>query len=1298
MVDEEGRIVTFYSYKGGTGRTMALANTAWILAASGKRVLVVDWDLESPGLHKFFHPFLNEGVITSTTGVIDIINNYVWAAIRPQQRAADWHLEYARVMPHAVSIDWEFLGEGTLDFISAGQQNRDYSSLVSTFDWDNLYERLGGGPFFDALRADMKANYDYTLIDSRTGLSDIADICTIHLPDVLVDCFTMADQSIEGAAKIAHYIDERIRTRPIRILPVPMRIDDGEKEKLDAGRQLARARFDHLPKNMTAEERNRYWGAVEIPYKRFYAFEETLATFGDGAGSPTSLLAAYERLTTAVTEGEVTSLPPMEESLRTRWLEAFTRRQPAEQADILLSYVADDRMWADWISSVLERTGCRVVPRAISPFASETPTDPHMQVMAVLSPAYMRALNGEEGGPRAATDLLNPRQITALRVADVRMTALFGDQPPVDLLRLTPEQATEAVLRAAGRDPRDYPSDQLQLGSRFPGAVPPIWNVGPRNNTFTGRSTAMETLRDQLVGSNRAVALPQQAIALHGLGGVGKTQVALEYAHRFRADYDLVWWISAEQPDLINTALAELATKLNIRYGDSVVAGAEAAREALRIGQLRWLLIFDNARDSDQLQEYLPGGSGHVLVTSRNRSWTDVATPLEVDVFSEEESLEHFVRRVPTLERDEALRVADALGHLPLAIEQAAAWLAETGVSASTYLEQLDSQSAEILLTEPPRGYPLPVALTWNISLAQLKERSPGAVRLLQLCAFFSPEPISQELVYSDEMMRSLLPHDPSLRGEKVMLGRLIREVTRFALAKVDPATNTIQLHRLVQTVIRGQMTTEEIEATSHEVHHILVGARPRKGEVDDPANWPRYDIIWPHLLSSEAENCTEEDTRKLLIDRVRYYCRRGEYTSAVNLGQRLADFWEGKFGQIERQRLLMLYNIGNAHRALGKFVQSRQLSEWTLQQQQDLLGLDHPHTLLTRGGLGADLRAAGEFESALALDQKTYELWRELYGEDHNRTLNAANNLAVSYRLVGDCFNARDLDEDTYDRMSRVIGALHPDTLSTAQNLGRDLREAGYYRESADWLATTLAQYREAVDDDHIELMRAEKSLSVSLRKAGEQEEALVIAQRVAEKFERLFPSSLETPAALLELASCRSALNDKEGAYQVAELTRHDYISRQGPRHPYTQVASNNLSIYLRGLGRPEEALALSEETLEGFRGHLGATHPFTLSCTINVANCLSDLGDHKRAEAKLREAFEGLTKTLGARHPDTLVCQADLAITLLESGRTALAGELQASTLDTMIDKLGDTHPVVISLKNWRRINRDLEPQPT
>src|ERR1700728_1529900 len=356
----QGQVITFYSYKGGTGRTMALANVAWILASNGKRVLAVDWDLESPGLHKFFHPFLDESIVSATPGVIEIINDYASAAVSPAPRGEDWHLKYARVDRDAVSLEWAFPDDGKLDFLSAGRQNRDYSAAVSSLDWDNFYERLGGGRFFRAMRENMKQNYDYVLIDSRTGLSDVADICTIELPDALTVCFTLSDQSIEGAANVARQISRRYRDRNIRVLPVPMRIEDGEKEKLDIGRALARTRFEGFPSGMTQEAAALYWASVEVPYKPFYAFEEILATFGDDPGSPASLLSSFERITDSVTDGEITSMRPIAEGVRLQYKEICARRQPSVLTQVLLSYAPEDRMWADWIEAVLTRAGFQV--------------------------------------------------------------------------------------------------------------------------------------------------------------------------------------------------------------------------------------------------------------------------------------------------------------------------------------------------------------------------------------------------------------------------------------------------------------------------------------------------------------------------------------------------------------------------------------------------------------------------------------------------------------------------------------------------------------------------------------------------------------------------------------------------------------------------------------------------------------------------------------------------------------------------------------------------------------------------
>jgi len=1304
----QGQIITFYSYKGGTGRTMALANVAWILASSEKRVLCVDWDLESPGLHKFFHPFLNESTVSATPGVIEIINDYASAAVDPSPRPDDWHLEYAEVERHAVSLSWEFPGDGRLDFLSAGRQNRDYSAAVCSLDWDNFYDRLGGGRFFHAMREDMKQKYDYVLIDSRTGLSDVADICTIELPDVLAVCFTLSDQSVEGAANVARQIRSRYRDRNIRVLPVPMRIEDGEKEKLDVGRALARMKFEGFPEGLSQEKSAQYWASVEVPYKPFYAFEETLATFGDEPGSPTSLLASFERISDAVTGGQVTAMRPIAENRRLQYRDAFTRRPPASSTQVFLSYAPEDRMWADWIEAILTRSGFRVLPRSTvataakgdGGVAASLQAEHELQVapraIAVLSSAYLHSPDARSiwKAMSAADAAGMHRQLTPVRVSDVRVTEPFTDHPAIDLARLDAGQATAKLLWALDR-PAQLPASAALPAEepRFPGAIPQIWNVPARNADFTGRGGTLELLRDKLAGGGVAVVVAQ---ALYGLGGVGKTQVALEYAYRFMSDYDLIWWVPAEQAEEIILALAELARKMGLKVGDNMAEAAEAALEELRRDTTpHWLLIFDNADNPKELEPYLPTGSGHVLITSRNQAWSHSAEPLEVDVFTRDESVAHLMHHVPEMDPADAKRVADALGHLPLAVEQAAAWLEETGMPARVYVEQLATQSTRILSLNQPDDYPTPVVATWNLSFEQLKERSPAAVRLLQLCAFLSPGPISMTLLYGDQMIASLLPFDESL-SEKLMLGRVIRDISRFALVRVDQGSNSLQIHRLVQAVIRSQMTDEDQLTVMHEVHEVLVGARPSRGETDDPANWSRYNLIWPHLGPSRAEECDDPRTRQLLIDWVRYQWKHGEFDACLSLANRLENLWTQQLGPDHQQTLHLRFHIANVLRSLGRFAEARELDMYVLERQRAVLRPDHPHALMTAGGLAADLRALGEFQQALAADQETYDSFKEQFGEDYPQTLSAAHNLAESLLLVGDCFAARRLDEETHARKNAVLGTDHPYTLYSLANIARDMREAGAFRESVDLLRLTWNKYRTVLGDDMIDTLRTAKSLAVSLRKAGEESEAMSLTQETYERYKRHYGA--ETPDALacgLNLACDYSAVGDIPRALGLVTEIRAAYQASVGEDHPYTLAASNNLAIYLRDAGQVAEARQLAEETLRLMRRRLGDSHPFTLSCAVNLANCLGESGELADAEAIELETISRLRKTLGQDHPDTLACQANLAVTLHEAGRGEEAGRLREQILDDFSRVLGAGHPITELLHNWQRISRDLEP---
>jgi MinD-like ATPase involved in chromosome partitioning or flagellar assembly len=296
---------------------MALANVAWILATNGLRVLAVDWDLESPGLHRYFHPFLVDKQLRTSPGVIDAVRDYAAGTARIERYVCPLR-------------GYEFPGSGLLELMPAGRQVSAYSTSVSAFNWYDFYERLGGWSFVDAFAADMRERYDYVLIDSRAGLSDHAGICTVQLPEAVVCCFTMSTQSIEGAAAAATSIVEQSAAagRRVRIVPAAMRVEEGEPRGLERGREYARQRFA---------------GAVlELPHRVFYAYEEVLAAFGDPPGEAGSLLAAYERLAGELT-GEPCTLVAPEQSARRRWLAAYERRTATEPVEVATVEAARER-------------------------------------------------------------------------------------------------------------------------------------------------------------------------------------------------------------------------------------------------------------------------------------------------------------------------------------------------------------------------------------------------------------------------------------------------------------------------------------------------------------------------------------------------------------------------------------------------------------------------------------------------------------------------------------------------------------------------------------------------------------------------------------------------------------------------------------------------------------------------------------------------------------------------------------------------------------------------------------------
>lgn len=1297
-----GRIITFYSYKGGAGRTMAVANVAWIIASRGHRVLVVDWDLESPGLHRYFHPFLLDKRLKSSPGVIDLIRDFATAAMLPEHSSApDWFAPYADVLRYAVSVDWHFPAGGGIDLLPAGKQDPSYSRTVSTFDWPNFYDRLGGSVFLHALRDSMREHYDYVLVDSRTGLSDSAGICTVQLPDTVCNCFAMSTQSIDGAVAVANSIHDQRGAEPVRMLPVPTRVEDAEKVKLEAGRDYARLRFKEFLTGLDAEQTDRYWGDVEIPYKPFYAYEEILAPFGDRAQQDNSLLAAFERLTRVITEGRITELAPIPEADRRRWLAEFERPQLASPSAAYVSYASVDRMWAEWVAAVLRRAGLRIRLQEVDFAEGVAPgtgidrdTPATSQVLILLSHGYLQSANAAQTWKALSGNLGGTRFLKLLRLDAVRVPPPFNERVPIDLGGLSAERAREALLTALDQPVLGAEAEEPSTPEpRFPTTPPPVWSVPQRNVTFTGRDALLEALRNGFLSSPAGSAKQ----VLHGLGGVGKTQIALEYAHRFRADYDVVWWVPAEQLGTVRTALEALARPLRLPVTSGVEETVRTVLDALRIGRpyRRILIIFDNAMDPTALREFIPDGPGHILLTSRDQAWQREADQVEVNVFSRAESIAFLRRRIPSIVEPDADRLADRLGDLPLAVEQAGAWLAATGMAVPSYLELLNTRMLEVLEENPPPGYRQTVAATWLVSLEKLREQMPAAARMLELCAFFGAEPIPIWLLRSDRFVEVLLPFDRSL-SDQLFHSRLIREISRYALARIDYGQGTIELHRLVQEVIRVKMTSAERAENRHHVHEILTAAHPK--DPDPPENWARYGELWPHVIPSRVLECQVEAVRMFVLDMARYLWIRGDYSGSRELTERAIEAWQPRYDDNDTMTLMMRFNYANALRLQADYPTARAIDEDAYRRLRQSRGAADPYTLMVAGSLAADLRALGYYEQARDLDRETLDYHREVLGEDNARTMSAANNLAVSLRLLGDFEGALALDANTLNWRRELLGERHLFTLSSASSYGRDLRDLGDFEESRTILEPALADYR-AVGQQHPDTLRAAKNLAVTLRKLGRLEEAYELTTAtLASMLELHGPSHPDSLACAMNLACDLSALGRDEEALTTAQAAHDLYVGKMGRDHSFTIASANNLAICLRRLHREAEARVISEDTLERFRTALGENHPYTLACTINLSNDLYGLGEYDAARNLDEDVYQRIVNVFDEDHPDVLAAASNLVASRRAAGARIEAQRLREDTLPRYLRKLGRDHPNAMAAMAGERLNCDIEPPPT
>ncbi|MFC4534111.1 FxSxx-COOH system tetratricopeptide repeat protein [Sphaerisporangium dianthi] len=834
---------------------------------------------------------------------------------------------------------------------------------------------------------------------------------------------------------------------------------------------------------------------------------------------------------------------------------------------------------------------------------------------------------------------------------------------------------------------------------QIPDRLPAVWGdrIPGRNKNFTGREALLTELRRSLKTSTRAAVLPQ---ALHGQGGVGKTQLATEYVWRYRGAYDLVSWIPADQVDLLRGALAALAPRLGLPAG-GVVGTEEAAasvREALQRGEpyASWLLVLDNADQPEDIVDFIPhGGPGHVLVTSRNNRWSGMADTVPVDVFTREESLAFLAKR---LMRDvdpvDAGRLAEELGDLPLALEQAAALQLQSGISVDDYIEKLSAETGKLLKQGKGGEYPLSVTGAWQLSVQRVEDRVPEGAEMLRCCAFFGPDPIPRDVFRRGNKTPDIARMRPIL-SDTILLSRALGELGRFALVSVDSDAGTITVHRLIQALVRDSLDEAQHKEFRREVHLLLAESAP--GDPEDTGKWRRFADLVPHVGPSRLATSEDPRVRAFAVNVVRYLYHIGNYQLAKTFAEDFQDKWTTASGHRDPDVLRLRRHLGNVLWQLGEYEASRTTNEVTLALMREVFGPEHEETLRVTNSYGGNLRAAGEFLAAREYDAQSRLAHERVMEENSPATLRVINSLALDHVLLSDHKTGRRLHELAYLLQSSAgTGVGRRDVLDSWNSLARVVRLSGDYSAACDLGEEAYSFGRRELGVEHPVSVLTAKDLSIARRRAGDTQGALELSLEAYERAEKLFGGDNPlTMSAAVALANTLRRAGDLAGSFAHTRDTASRYERVYGPDHPFTHGCLANLALLYRHRGDASRARELNERAWAGLMARLGEEHEYSFTAAINLAGDLAALGDADAACELGERVLERSRSFFGEDHFLTLSAAVNLVIDRRAQGADAEADALHRDTFARYERTLQPDNPDRIQAQSGTRIDWDFDP---
>jgi len=672
---------------------------------------------------------------------------------------------------------------------------------------------------------------------------------------------------------------------------------------------------------------------------------------------------------------------------------------------------------------------------------------------------------------------------------------------------LTLQPAQRAMLIEAAR-PRTVPASA--------GGVPQAGIPPDPVAHFVGREAELAALHGLLAQGGR--------VAVHGLGGVGKTQLVVRYLHQRRADYpDGTFWVRADRHSNLVGDLAGLCHRLGLSAGElpDQQRQVDAVLDWLR-GHRRWLLVFDNVEPgTEELVRLPPGLPGHVVVTSQTPMWP---VRLAVGVLPRDVAGRFLLERTGQTDAAAADAVAQTLGCLPLALAQAAAYVVRSGRDLAGYAELLRSRLVELIAEGGPDDYPVPVATTLRLSYERMAREHPAAAMLLRLCAFLAPDDIPIGL------LREATGDVPRQLREALLddLGfdRAVTALRRYSL--IERRADELRVHRLTQAVVRSSLRARRRAAYLASAVGVLLAGFP-EGSVEQPVQWPPCARLLPHVLAVEQLAADGTVALDRLLDRAGRYLRvRGQFGQARPLLERALRIRQRELGADHPQTAASLNSLGLVLGMEGELTAARTYLERAL-EIRERLATDDLAIAESLNNLASLFREQGDAAGALPLYERALAVRERAGGADNMRVANTLNNLANLLRDRGDLAAARPLAQRALAICERIEGPDHPYTAYTLSNLGWLLHEEGDSAAARPLLERALAIRNRLLGADHPQTARAGQRLAMVVLDEDGPAAARELLESALATFEHTLapdhPWTLEGRRAVQRLAGRRTA-----------------------------------------------------------------------------------------------------------------------------------------------------------------------------